>query len=293
MITLEFRDELRNSRFSTGNQFDYGGSQPLGFFYDEDKEMPLIMRAPAINIPARRTRAGRITGVDTFMDAHPEGEMHFSPARQFRGRSLNKHRISDILHYSRMPLIAKTRAGRYLVGKGFLASYSLEGEMQVLFIAMVPPGEISTKDIRCYLSRNLYTHGHRAMWAILKPIVEASSGDVTWTSDMSRFLGKKLDLPNFRTSREMRAYENELSTMLITKEREKYTQTEPSSKDKRVSKKTEGDEVTEETASVDLRSLAQQATEIQDSLGNAPYTVGVDPYRIPAPHIPEEDDLTF
>src|SRR5581483_4840149 len=231
MRTLDFGDGLVSSRFSAGNDFLYEDRQPLGMRYDGSAEKPYILRAPAYSLSAN----GRLRSAG-MMNPHPNDEVHFSAYnRQLRGRTLNAEKIRDLLNLPRMPLIVSVRGIRYLMGKGFLAHYSLEEGIYVLFLATTNKSDIkSLSEVRFCLDRAIQDSAFRTVWTALKPVIDRHPGEVLWTSCMSNYTGKKLELPSFKSLKDRREYTDAMMDRFIRAERAKYDQITPPSSDPRL-----------------------------------------------------------
>jgi hypothetical protein len=192
MLTLEFKDELTESRFTGGNMFLYGVRKASGIIYSGgEKELPYIFR--------------------TSGGYHKDNELFFCLDTQFRNRRLDNAKVKEILDSARMPIrITSTSGVNYYIGKGFVGILR-GGQLHTLFIAVCKKGLVTDMgQVKFIVSRELYTDEHKKMWSILSPIVYAHPGDVIITANMRKYIGINLEMPTFTTISQKMEYNRRL-----------------------------------------------------------------------------------
>lgn len=196
MTTLEFRDELVTHKFTAGNRFNYTPKKYMNFLLTTDTaEEPFILRA--------KLNGSRVHGND---------HIAFSGDDQQLGRRIISNlKLKEILDSARMPLIIRQANKTYLVGKGFLASYS-RNRVQILFVACSRRGGSVTNvaQVKLYVSRELYTEPHKRVAQVIKGIVGSHTGDVVITRDIMSYLGARLSIASSASLRDKRAALDEI-----------------------------------------------------------------------------------
>lgn len=200
MITLEFRNELVNNRYSYNNNYVYANAESLGIIYPKSaKEIPFILKA---DIEAR-----------SFHKTDDIYEMYYSTYdRQLNGRTLTTNRIKEVLDSARCPILFKIGTGNYLIGKGFLAKYVSKSDYDVLFMATIPTaGTItSINEVKYYISRNIYLDINKKLQPVVKDFMALHKGEILITSDMSKYVGFNIEFPYFANISSKKAYTEEV-----------------------------------------------------------------------------------
>lgn len=194
MKTLLFNDRLIINPFRSNNGYIYQSITGTGVETTFlNKEIPYI---------AKVQRGGEIVYCDTV---------------QFNGRAVNTARIKEILDTSHYPLKISLEGRNYLIGKGFLASISKEGDIELLYIACIQ-SNLSIKDIsqvKFYVSRKVYHEIHKKISPAIRDIILEHTGNVLITSDIRSCISEKIDIPEFKTIKEKKEAEEAVIETLI------------------------------------------------------------------------------
>lgn len=195
-MTLDFRDELVNNRWSWGNNFVYGNAVSSGIMYPKDyPEAPFILKSGFSWHPAE-------SGVV---------EMKFADAQQLNGRALTTARIKEVLDGPRMPLRFSVGALLYLIGKGFLAKYNDAGNIEVLFLAIAPKDRVlSMSEVKFYVSRSLYLPEHKKFHNAMKDILSLHTGETILTNNIGKYVGCAINIPNFTSISQKKKFVSDL-----------------------------------------------------------------------------------
>jgi hypothetical protein len=134
---------------------------------------------------------------------------------QFSGRNLTKDRVTEIMDLIWEPLMFVKNKQSILIGKGFLARLTDEGEMEVLFIATHPRIDIRNKSfdqekIKLYINKKLLSVEFKHLLDPVKGYIEECIGDVVYTKDVLKNIGLKIDIPKFKTLTEKKEWEGSL-----------------------------------------------------------------------------------
>src|ERR1051326_1126007 len=121
MRTLEFYDKLTLNKFARNNDYSYSDKAALNIYFEESSnELPFIMRA--LDSKGNKIHDNNILQYSSY-------------TRQLRGRVLSSAKIAEVLDSAKMPLYFHIGTKNYLIGKGFLAEYKKNGNIEILFIA--------------------------------------------------------------------------------------------------------------------------------------------------------------
>lgn len=191
MTNLQFKDALTENTFSYSNSFMYQTSdyESFGMFFAKDSDnYPYILKG----------------GV-----SDEENLEYCAWSYQLQGRMLTSKKVKEVMNSARMPLYFKIRGNEYLIGKGFLSTYSLAGH-KLLFIACINGKKaVSGMDqVRFYVSKDVYQPDYKMMQPIIKEITAAHPGDVMLVKDIREHIGEKIRLPKGGSLSSLREYKD-------------------------------------------------------------------------------------
>jgi CheY-like chemotaxis protein len=96
----------------------------------------------------------------------------------------------------------------YLIGKGFLSTYDINGSHQLLFLACVDGTKniTSIKQVKFYVSKMVYEDRYKAVQLAVKDLVAGHSGDVIMCNSILDYVGEKITLPRGGSLPELMKY---------------------------------------------------------------------------------------
>lgn len=216
MISLEFRDNLVNNRFSYYNEYYYNDMESLNIYYtSEDPEIPFILTGNGTSI----------TNKNLHKIEDGLFEMYYSDYhRQLNGRVLSSAKMKEVIDGARCPIKFRIGSHYYLLGKGFIAHLVDDGNINVLFMATIANGTKPTSllDVKYYISRDIYLETHKKLHPVLKDFLSIHRGDVFITGDIDRFVGHKIPIPLFKSLSERKRYNDQLIDFCVNKLAKKY-----------------------------------------------------------------------
>lgn len=179
MTTLEFKDRLTEHPFSYSNDF---------YYFDESyRSSGLYFDRTSANYPYI-LKGGK-------SDTTELQYCFYTP--QLRGRILTIKRIKEVMDSARIPLLFSIKAKWYLLGKGFMAHHSPDGENKILFIACVDGMKtISSIDqVKFYVSKDIYKDCYKSIQPAIKDLIANHTGDVIICNNILDYIGEKISLP--------------------------------------------------------------------------------------------------
>lgn len=188
MLTLEFRDELVENKFSSGNRYNYAPKDQLTFHLNTaSPEEPFIMRA--------QLNGQRVHGNDHIS--------YCTDDNQLLKRTLSALKLQEILDSARMPILVRQADKQYLAGKGFLAAVQGRRKVKLLFVACAPRVTRVTNisQVKLYVSRDIYSDEHKRVAQIIKGIIAAHRGDVVIARDIMSYVGRGLPIARLSSLR--------------------------------------------------------------------------------------------
>lgn len=172
MRSLDFSNKISN-----GNSFDYTQQEGLPIFFTEDGENPFFLNSPEIE--------------DRTM-------FRYSTAPQFGGGEVGQRTFEDALESAGIPIILNFCGYKWIVAKGFLALFTIDQRLSVVYMAKSKPNPTDMSEVTLYV-RKTYAEMGKVIREILQDIIAKFNGETRFIPDMEVEFGIKIELPQFRT----------------------------------------------------------------------------------------------